>query len=165
MNHNCWRVRGVLAHAGSIFEALGCIGPHFLDCLDCLPFKRAKPRMPVSGGLFLPLGAWSSSPQDGGRDWTPARCLKGRAGAWCGACEPFCGRLGIIPLSLSHADMLRFAFGQPQLTNWQNQGGRTTIQTKWWWDLSLQHFGGIDFNLTEWNFIKLPSSGASRSVI
>ena len=22
------------------------------------------------------------------------------------------------------------AFGQPQLTNWQNQGGRTTIQTK-----------------------------------
>lgn len=41
---------------------------------------------------------------------------------------------------------------QPQLTNCQNQGGRTTIQTKWWWDLSLQHFGGIDFNSTGWNF-------------
>lgn len=117
--------------------------PHFLDCLETARLK-GLPRMPVSLGpvsvtrsLKLVVARWSKElntcrmPQGEGRGvmwglWTFLRA------AW-------------------HHVVVIVPCRQPQLTNCQNQGGRTTIQTKWWWDLSLQHFGGIDFNSTGWN--------------
>ena len=133
------------------------MSPRSLDCLETARFK-GLPRMPVSRGpvsvtrsLKLVVARWSKElntcrmPQGEGRGmmwglWTFLRA------AW-------------------HHVVVIVPCRQPQLTNCQNQGGRTTIQTKWWWGLSLQHFGGIDFNSTGWNFKACAMFGASRSVI
>lgn len=126
------------------------MSPRSLDYLETARLK-GLPRMPVSLGpvsatrsLKLVVARWSKElntcrmPQGEGRGvmwglWTFLRA------AW-----------HHVPVFVPCRHGPKWC--QPQLTNCQNQGGRTTIQTKWWWDLSLQHFGGIDFNSTGWNF-------------
>lgn len=158
MNHNRWRKWGT-NNASSIFVNLRLWNASPLSWLPWNCRLKGLPRMPVSLGpvsatkrsLKLVVARWSKElntcrmPQGEGRGvmwglWTFLRA------AW-------------------HHVVVIVPCRQPQLTNCQNQGGRTTIQTKWWWDLSLQHFGGIDFNSTGWTSKHLPSSGASRSVI